>query len=187
MSRRTRSSRPPGSGYTARTTPPCTATSSCGSGGWRHQRGLRHGLHGLPKWGLQSWFNDLYPGDDVVDWIAETRTRSASPHLARRLRRHGQPARRVEPGPASTAGRPPSPRQAHHARRVGRHGDPNDAMAEGRTSSTPCRPTSSTYPAIKALVYWNSAGYPTRIDSTPQSLTAYQQLADNPFYNQQLP
>ena len=25
---------------------------------------------GYSKWGEQSWFNDLYPGDDVVDWIA---------------------------------------------------------------------------------------------------------------------
>ncbi|MEV6284952.1 hypothetical protein [Kribbella sp. NPDC051770] len=26
---------------------------------------------GTPHWGSQPWFNDLYPGDDVVDWIAE--------------------------------------------------------------------------------------------------------------------
>ena len=26
---------------------------------------------GTPKWGSQPWFEDLYPGDDVVDWIAE--------------------------------------------------------------------------------------------------------------------
>ncbi|WP_157979679.1 CBM96 family carbohydrate-binding protein [Kribbella monticola] len=26
---------------------------------------------GTPHWGSQSWFADLYPGDDVVDWIAE--------------------------------------------------------------------------------------------------------------------
>jgi hypothetical protein len=43
------------------------------------------------------------------------------------------------------------------------------------------------YPAIKALVYWNSGGYPTRIDSSPQSLAAYQALAQNPLYNTPLP
>ncbi|ADB31790.1 hypothetical protein Kfla_2725 [Kribbella flavida DSM 17836] len=26
---------------------------------------------GAPHWGAQPWFEDLYPGDDVVDWIAE--------------------------------------------------------------------------------------------------------------------
>ncbi|TWD83273.1 hypothetical protein FB561_4434 [Kribbella amoyensis] len=26
---------------------------------------------GTPHWGSQPWFEDLYPGDDVVDWIAE--------------------------------------------------------------------------------------------------------------------
>ena len=26
---------------------------------------------GTPRWGSQPWFEDLYPGDDVVDWIAE--------------------------------------------------------------------------------------------------------------------
>ncbi len=26
---------------------------------------------GTPHWGSQPWFGDLYPGDDVVDWIAE--------------------------------------------------------------------------------------------------------------------
>jgi hypothetical protein len=26
---------------------------------------------GTPHWGSQSWFEDLYPGDDVVDWIAQ--------------------------------------------------------------------------------------------------------------------
>ena len=35
------------------------------------------------------------------------------------------------------------------------------------------------FPAIKALLYWNAAGYPTRIDSSPQSLAAYQRLTRN--------
>lgn len=26
-------------------------------------------LMGYPKWGSQTWFTDLYPGDDYVDWI----------------------------------------------------------------------------------------------------------------------
>ena len=26
---------------------------------------------GIQKWGEMSWFEDLYPGDDVVDWIAQ--------------------------------------------------------------------------------------------------------------------
>ena len=25
----------------------------------------------LPTWGDKSWFNTLYPGNDVVDWLAE--------------------------------------------------------------------------------------------------------------------
>ena len=44
-----------------------------------------------------------------------------------------------------------------------------------------------SFPAIKALLYWNAAGYPTRIDSSPQSLAAFQALAQNPIYNQPLP
>ena len=41
--------------------------------------------------------------------------------------------------------------------------------------------------AIKALLYWNANGYPTRIDSSPQSLAAYRLLAQNAMYNQPLP
>ena len=44
-----------------------------------------------------------------------------------------------------------------------------------------------SYPAIKALVYWNASGYPTRTDSTPQSLAAFGALAQSPLYNTPLP
>jgi hypothetical protein len=34
---------------------------------------------GFAKWGGQSWFNDLYPGHDVVDWIGYDPYASAAP------------------------------------------------------------------------------------------------------------
>jgi hypothetical protein len=135
---------------------------------------------GYFKWGLQSWFNDLYPGDDVVDWIAYDPYSTASGNFATMVNapsgtwpgfytwattlHAGKPLMLAEWGVTETT-------------------DPN-AKANFFNSM----PTyEKAFPAIKALIYWNSAGYPTRVDSTPQSLVAYQQLVQNPLYNQQLP
>jgi hypothetical protein len=136
---------------------------------------------GYSKWCEASWFTDLYPGNDVVDWIAydpystgagnfgtladgKDGTKWAGFYNWATTAHPGMPLMLAEWGVTETS-------------------DPNAKANFFATMPT----FEQNYPAIKALVYWNSGGYPTRIDSSPQSLAAYQALAQNPLYNTPLP
>ncbi len=75
---------------------------------------------GSPNWGEKSWFNDLYPGDDVVDWIAEDPYSIGGGGIWRAgLRRHRQPSRRLIVARLLHLGHDQPSRQAAHARRMG--------------------------------------------------------------------
>jgi hypothetical protein len=136
---------------------------------------------GYSKWGEQSWFNSLYPGDDVVDWIAYDPYSTANGSFASMVNatdgtkwagfytwattvHPGKPLMLAEWGVTETT-------------------DPNAKANFFNTMPA----SEKAFPAIKALLYWNASGYPTRIDSSPQSLSAFQQLAKNPLYNTPLP
>ncbi len=59
---------------------------------------------GAVKWGVADWFGELYPGDDVVDWIAYDPYASASAgfydgDFADMVNRAGPPS-----GPGCTTG-----------------------------------------------------------------------------------
>jgi hypothetical protein len=137
---------------------------------------------GTPHWGAQPWFADLYPGDAVVDWIAEDpylfgewsgHFRSAVNRLAAEhphwpgfytwatTAHPGKPIMLAEWGIDARLG------QAHKTRLI---------------RSVPAALV--RFPAVKALVYWNagdvhSVGV-TRIDSSPGELRAYREVGMAP-------
>jgi hypothetical protein len=148
---------------------------------------------GTPTWGSQPWFNDLYPGDDVVDWIAEdpyvisgsgawwATTFGAA--VDRKLAQYPD-----WPGFYSWA------KQFHPDRPI--------MLGEWGVDEEPQQPDGKAdfflaqmggmqeYPNVKALVYWNSVPiHPvgiTRIDSSQPALGAYRQLSEIPLLNQPL-
>ena len=90
---------------------------------------------GYFKWGLQSWFNDLYPGDDVVDWIAYDPYSTAGGTFATMV---NAPRRHL--AGLLHLGHHPAHRQAADARRVGRHRDQR-SQRQGQLLQLRCRPT----------------------------------------------
>jgi hypothetical protein len=147
---------------------------------------------GSAKWGSQSWFNALYPGDGVVDWIAEdpytvgTAAPWRSDFAGMVNRRDGS----AWPGfyTWATTTHPGKPIMLAE---WGVTENPQNAAAKptffnNETSSL------RSFPAIKALVYWNAPTFPaldgaTRIDSSASSLSSFRALAKQPLFNPPLP
>jgi hypothetical protein len=136
---------------------------------------------GFFRWGEQPWFSGLYPGNDVVDWIAydpysngsgdfgslvDARDGSKWPgfYTWATTTHPGKPLMLAEWGVTERANNP------------GAKANFFDAMPAIERG----------YPAIKAILYWNSDGYPTRVDSTSRSLAAFQELAQDPLYDTHL-
>ncbi|WP_344311977.1 hypothetical protein [Fodinicola feengrottensis] len=144
---------------------------------------------GTPKWGGQPWFDQLYPGDDVVDWVAEDPYVFGSNPLWRT-------------GFAGTVNRrdfadPSWPGFYDWAMR--KHPGKPIILAEWGVDEQPGQPAAKSgyfaavpaglrhFPAVKALVYWNAAATnpvgATRIDSSGRSLTAFRSLSGNTVVN----
>ncbi len=135
---------------------------------------------GSPKWGEHSWFNDLYPGDDVVDWIAEDPYSFGSGGQWRTdfagmvNRRDGSPW----PGfyTWATTTHPGKPIMLGEWGVTEDLANPAAKVSFFSTMLTELR----QFPALKALVYWNSpgtAGKATAIDSDPEALAAFRLVA----------
>ncbi|HEX6469537.1 MAG TPA: hypothetical protein VF069_10610 [Streptosporangiaceae bacterium] len=140
---------------------------------------------GSQKWGVQPWFDRLYPGSDVVDWLGMDPYASADTpdfsHLVNMTSTQG----RGFPGFYTWAGRiaPGKPIM----------------MAEWGVFSTGARKAAffktvatqlKRHPRIKALVYFDTPRAPfagfeidTRVDSSASSLDAYQTVSNNPQFN----
>lgn len=143
---------------------------------------------GLPKWGSQPWFENLYPGNDVVDWIAYdpyifgsgSYWGPVSDLFNRKFPEYpkwpgfyswatqfapGKPLMLAEWGVGEQPGNPA--------------GKPDFFKALGSQAKN--------WPAVKAMVYWNAAADrtvgATRIDSTTASLQAYRNTGLMPYFN----
>ena len=143
---------------------------------------------GNEKWMAQPWWQDLYPGDDVVDWVATDSYVSAEPGyyhygmfsalLDRRapggtgfydwaVTRHpGKPFMVAEWG-------------AYH--RIGKVVDKSAVFAS-------VLPELAKRPAIKAIVYFDTrhdafGNRDISVDSAPSSLTSFRKLATSPLFS----
>jgi hypothetical protein len=158
-----------------------------------HQRGLRNVIRvmnymGLPTWGSQSWFNSLYPGHDVVDWIAY------DPYIFGSGQYWGGVTdlvnRRFSNYPNwpgfyrwATTFAPGKPLMLGEWGVAERAGSPS-AKANFFNSLGTQMPR---WPQVKALVYWNSGGDrtvgSTRVDSSAAALAAYRRAGALSYFN----
>jgi hypothetical protein len=143
---------------------------------------------GLPRWGVKPWFDDLYPGDDVVDWIAYDPYVFGTgeywgdiPELMdRRFARYPE-----WPGFYTWATRfaPDKPIMAAEWGVAEKPGDPR-AKAE-LFHQLGIR--AADWPRVKAYVYWNSVSDrtvgATRIDSSAAALEAYRGAGLRTYFN----
>ncbi|WP_229716325.1 CBM96 family carbohydrate-binding protein [Mangrovihabitans endophyticus] len=146
---------------------------------------------GNEKWMSQSWWRDLYPGDDVVDWIGLDSYVSAE----KGYYHHGDFAdlldRRGRTGPAfyewATIRHPGKPVMVAEWGVYHRVGRPAD-KAPGYASVLP---ELAKRPAIKAIVHFDTkhddeGDRDISIDSTRGNLAAFRTLAANPLFDVRL-
>ncbi|WP_051298880.1 hypothetical protein [Arthrobacter castelli] len=140
---------------------------------------------GSAKWGTKPWFDDLYPGNDVVDWIAQDSYSFGKPPIwltdfsGLVNRTHGGSS---WPGFYNWAAEnyPNKPQMLGEwgVEESSEHPDFKNQFFETAAQQL------KKYPKIKALVYWNSDGYypsgepymsgETHIGSASDSLNAFQ-------------
>ena len=158
-----------------------------------HQRGLRNLVRvmnyiGLPQWGVQPWFEQMYPGNDVVDWIA------FDPYIFGTGQYWGTPTdlfnRRFYQYPAwpgfytwATRFAPTKPLMLGEWGVVEKVGSPGAKALFFKQLGDQAK----NWPRVKALVYWNAASDrtvgATRVDSTTPSLNEYSRIGRLPYFN----
>jgi beta-mannanase len=143
---------------------------------------------GNEKWMAQSWWKDLYPGDDVVDWIGLDSYVSAEPGyyhngmFADLLDRHAPGGQGFYAW--ATTHHPSKPMMVaewgvYH--RVGR-------VVSKAAQFNSVLPELARRKAIKAIVYFDTkhdafGDRDISVDSSAASLTAFRKLAANPIFN----
>ena len=144
---------------------------------------------GNEKWMAQSWWTQLYPGDDVVDWIGLDSYVSAE----KGYYHYGMFADLLDRQPTggglgwydwAVSKHPTKPLMVAEWGVYHRVGKPAD-KAPGYTSVLP---ELAKRPAIKAIVYFDTAhddqgDRDISINSTASSLAAFKTLAANPIFN----
>ena len=144
---------------------------------------------GSPKWGSQSWFDQMYPGDDVVDWLAED-PYVVGPAGGSFDSNYDQMVNRQFAGYSF-------PGFYDWAYTIG--GDKPIMLAEWGVDDPAADPGYKAakfnyiashladMPRVKALVYWNSNTFPnvgtTRVDSSASALAAFRSLGSLPVLN----
>jgi hypothetical protein len=142
------------------------------------------------KWNNQSWWWQLYPGDDVVDWVGVDSYVAAAPGTFH----HGD-FRYLMDRTTDTAKFPGWYTWAttHHPGKpvmVAEWGVHECATAcdpahKARVFDT-VLPQLATMPAVKGLLYFDTArdqhGHDIRVDSSPQALAAFKRIAADPRF-----
>jgi hypothetical protein len=135
---------------------------------------------GYPKWGEEPWFNQLYPGDSVVDWIGYDPYIQAVPNSGRENDFIDLADKRGPgwPGFYSWSGtaHPNKPLMMAEWGVFEKAGSP----ARKATIYSELVGQLAAFPRLKALSYFDSPDAPkgdTRIDSSPQALAAFRALA----------
>ena len=147
---------------------------------------------GNEKWMAQSWWKDLYPGDDVVDWIGLDSYVS----VEKGYYHYGKFADLLDRKPkggglgfyqwatAKHAGKPLMIAEWGGYHRIGKKTD-KSAVYDS------VLPELAKRPAIKAIVHFDTkaddqGNRDISINSTPASLAAFRKLAANPIFNVKL-
>lgn len=149
---------------------------------------------GIPKWGVQSWFGQIYPGDDVVDWIGEDQYTRAEPTYY-----HGDFAEMVNRTEKRYPGWP-----GFYTWEVRAHPGKPIMLSEwglfywarepgyaDRFLATVLKEL-PRYPRIRAIVYFDSPnipprGYSTSVSSSASSLASFNKYGRLPVFNPPIP
>jgi len=145
---------------------------------------------GNEKWMAQSWWNDLYPGDDVVDWIGLDSYVSAEKgyyhygKFADLLDRKATGNKGLGWYDWATTKHATKPIMIAEWGVYHRIGKPTDKTA-GYNSVLP---ELAKRPGIKAIVYFDTknddeGNRDISIDSTKNNLAAFRKLAADPIFN----
>jgi hypothetical protein len=141
---------------------------------------------GNEKWMAQSWWKDLYPGNDVVDWMGLDSYVSAEKGY-----HHGLFADLLDRAPtgggqgfyawAAQKNKPLMLAEWGAYHRVGHRADKAPVFHSVRSEL-------GKRPAIKAIVYFDTKNDDTgnrdiSINSTPTALAAFRKLAADPIFN----
>jgi hypothetical protein len=147
----------------------------------------------VEKWNNSPWWYDLYPGDDVVDWLGVDSYINAQPGGFHNADFKNLMDRTTDPKfPGwytwATTQHPTKPLMAAEW-----------GVYECRTACDPAEkaklfdtvlPQLKAMPKIKAIVYFDTAsdqqGLDMRIDSTPTALAAFQRVAADPIFKVKL-
>ncbi|MBP2707204.1 hypothetical protein JOL79_25805 [Microbispora sp. RL4-1S] len=145
-------------------------------------RGVRNAVTvmtymGAPNWAAKPWFDALYPGDDVVDWVA------IDPYADARVSDFGSLVDKTRPETPSWPGfyrwmQARFPAKPIMLAEWGVFERP-DAPRFKRDLFASAARQIDEYPQIKALVYFDSAVAPrgdTRFDTTPGATRAFADL-----------
>ncbi|MEV8510178.1 glycosyl hydrolase [Actinoplanes sp. NPDC051475] len=142
---------------------------------------------GNEKWMAQSWWKDLYPGDDVVDWVGLDSYVSAEKNYYHQGMFADLLDRKAPKGTGfydwSVKNHPSKPIMVAEWGAYHRIGKVVDKAAQFNS----VLPELAKRPAIKAIVYFDTAkdAFGDRdisINSTTSSLTAFRKLAANPLF-----
>lgn len=153
------------------------------------ERGVRNAVTvmtymGAPNWATKPWFERLYPGDDVVDWIG------LDPYADRRVNDFANLVDKTRQDHADWPGFyrwtqtrfPGKPIMVAEWGAFERHDEPAFKVAFFNSVRRQIR----GYPQIKALVYFDSPRAPrgdTRFDSTVPAGRAFTELARAPYFS----
>ena len=138
---------------------------------------------GAPNWASKRWFADLYPGDDVVDWVA------IDPYADHRVRDFAGLVNKIRPDYPNWPGfykwmQARFPGKPIMVAEWGVFEDPDDPHRKERIFRSVARQIHD-FPQIKALVYFDSPRAPrgdTRFDTTPGAARAFTALARSPHF-----
>jgi len=141
------------------------------------------------KWFNQSWWGDLYPGDDVIDWVGVDAYLTAGPTAF-----HNGPFSDLMDRTTSTSF------PGFYSWATTKHPTKPVMLAEwgvyentaGDLTVKPAHfntvlPDLAKYPALKAMLYFDApsvqSGLDSRVDSSPAALAAFRKIAADPRFN----
>ncbi|GAA3191639.1 glycoside hydrolase family 26 protein [Dactylosporangium siamense] len=145
------------------------------------------------KWNNSPWWADLYPGDDVIDWIGVDSYLNAQPK--------GFHSGDFTSLMNRTTGNQTSKYPGFYTWATTKHPGKPVMVAEWGVYDSSAKVAGvnkantfdtvlknlAAMPAIKGLVYFETArdqsGHDIRVDDTPQALTAFQRVAADPRFN----
>ncbi|WP_157249352.1 glycoside hydrolase family 26 protein [Nonomuraea typhae] len=138
---------------------------------------------GAPNWAAKSWFPNLYPGDDVVDWVA------LDPYADEKVHDFATLVNKTRKEYANWPGfyRWMQWRFPGKPIMVAEWGvfERWDDRTFKKSFYDSVRAQIRHYPQVKALVYFDSPNAPrgdTRFDTSPESRRAFTALARDPYF-----